>query len=268
MSLVLAHGSFGESGIRLLKRLRKGDRQELRDLTVSVLLQRQSEGGFNISNPSPALSGRAIAERVYALGRDHCGEQLEPFAITLANHFVDHVDAVMEAEIDIEERMWSRVMVSGRPRDRAFSGGGTERRSAVVRRVGNVIQVNAGFRDVSILRMLDEPSAVLTGSLSASWRYGWTDLPFGLHWQQVREVMLEIFADHAAGSVEEAIQAMAQAALDQCPPIAEVELKVRTCTYEAADLSRLGMNGTEDLLIPQDQPQSVMAITVRRDERL
>lgn len=266
MSYVLAHGSFGETGIRLLKRLRKGDRQQMRDLTISVLVHGVSQDGFNTDEPPQTLSGRAIAERVYALGRDHCGDQLEPFAITLANHFVEHIDAVLEAELDIEERLWSRVMVSGRPRDRAFSGGGTERRTAVVRRVGNVLQVNAGFRDVSILRMLDEPPAVLTGTLSASWRYGWTDVPFGLHWQQVREVILETFADHAGSSAQQAIHAMAQAALDQCPPIAEIELTVRTSTYEAADLSRLGMNDTEDLLIPQDQPQSVMTITVRRDE--
>lgn len=266
MGLVLAHGSFGQSGIRLLKLLRKGDRHQLRDLSVSVSLQGDFESDFTTGERTIVLNGEAIAERVYALARDHLGEEIEPFAALLANHFVDHFEPVAEAVVEIEERPWSRVMVSGRPRDRAFSGSGSEQRTASATRSGTVVYVEAGFTDAPMLKTLDDPAGVLAGTLSVAWRYGWTDLSFGLQWQQVRQVVLETFADHAGRSVQHALHGMGLAALDQCPAVAEIRFDVRANTYQPADLSRFGMDGTADLLIPHDEPQAVIALTVRRDE--
>jgi len=265
MSLILSHGSVGEAGIRLLKRLRKGDRQELHDLLISVALRGEDEHGLAIREQI-AVEGGRIAERVYALARDHAGEQPEPFGIVLANHFVERLAGVGAAVIEIEEHGWSRVTVSGRPRDRAFAGAAAERRTTVVRRVGTTLEVNAGFRDLPILRVSSELSPVDAGTLTASWRYGWTDVPFGLHWQQVREVVLESFADSGECTVQHTIEAMAHAALEQCPAIAELQLDVRAGSYRPADLSRFGMSGTDDLLIPYDEPQTLTTVTVRRDE--
>ena len=81
MSLVLSHGKFGESAIRLVRVLRKGDLQELRDLSVQLLLKGDFDRGFTEGEALPLGGEQAIAERVYALAHEYCSDQIEPFAL-------------------------------------------------------------------------------------------------------------------------------------------------------------------------------------------
>ena len=46
MSFLLTHGKFGESSICFVRLVQKGDRRELRDLSVQLLLKGDFERGF------------------------------------------------------------------------------------------------------------------------------------------------------------------------------------------------------------------------------
>ena len=63
MSLVLSHGKFGESAIRLVRVLRKGDLQELRDLSVQLLLKGDFDRGFTEGEALPLGGEQAIPSR-------------------------------------------------------------------------------------------------------------------------------------------------------------------------------------------------------------
>ncbi|MGH7459676.1 MAG: hypothetical protein ACREMA_01445, partial [Longimicrobiales bacterium] len=204
MTFILAHGKFGESAIRLVRLVRKGDRQELRDLSVQLLVKGDFERGFTSGEDLPLGGDQAIADRVYALAHEHGEDQIEPFALVLSQHVVRFFPSVAEAEVEIAERLWSRVVVSGRPHDHAFSATGEQRLAHVIR-TADAVHVEAGFAGMPILRVLsdqsDGTSGLLSGTLTARWRYGWLDVPYALHWQQVRNVVLETFANHAAESM-------------------------------------------------------------------
>ena len=267
MTLVLTHGKFGESAIRIMRLMPKGDRREIRDLTVRFLLQGNFERGFTEGETLPLEHEQAIAERVYALAHEHCGEQIEPFALILAQHVLRFFPRITEAEIEISERLWSRALVGGRPHDRAFSATG-EHRLARVRNTPDGAAVEAGFADLPILKITPQEKgghAVLAGTLSAHWRYGWTDVPFGLHWQQVRQILMETFANHAASSVQHLLHEMAQAALDQTPSIAEVRFALQVTRMHAANLTHAGMDSDPDLMIPEGGPFGVIEVNVLRE---
>ncbi len=268
MSFVLTHGKFGESAIRLVRLLRKGDRQELRDLAVQLLLKGDFERGFTEGEALPLGGEQAIADRVYALAHEHCGDQIEPFALVLSQHILRFFPRVSEAEVEIVEQLWSRVTVSGRAHNHAFTATG-EQRLARVTRSADAVQVEAGFSDLPILRILslenETASSLFSGTLTARWRYGWADVPYGLHWQQVRQVVLDTFANHVAGSAHQLLHDMAQAALDQTPSIIEMRFVLRVRRHHQADLARSGMQNDGDLLIPDAGPLGVIETTVRRE---
>lgn len=267
MSLVLTHGKFGESAIRILRLMPKGDRHEVRDLTVRFLLQGDFERGFTAGETLPLEHEQAIANRVYALAHEHCGDQIEPFALILAQHVLRFFPKVTKAEVEISEQLWSRALVGGRPHDRAFGASGGHRLTRV-RNTSDSVEVEAGFADLSILKITPQEEgghSVLAGSLSAQWRYGWTDVPFGLHWQQVRQILMETFANHAATSVQHLLHDMAQAALDQTPSITEVRFSLQVTRMHAADLSHAGMEKDPDLMIPEEGPFGIIEVTVLRE---
>jgi urate oxidase len=267
MTLVLTHGTFGESAIRILRLMPKGDRHEVRDLTVRFLLQGDFERGFTEGETLPLEHEQAIANRVYALAHEHCGDQIEPFALILVQHVLRFFPRVTDAEVEISEQLWSRALVGGRPHDRAFSATG-EHRLARVRNTSDSTVVEAGFAGLPILKISPQENgghAVLAGSLSARWRYGWADVPFGLHWQQVRQILMETFANHAATSVQQLLHAMAQAALDQTPSISEVRFTLQVTRMHAADLAHAGMESDPDLLIPEEGPFGIIEVSVLRE---
>ncbi|MEX2281514.1 MAG: hypothetical protein WEE89_03385 [Gemmatimonadota bacterium] len=269
MSLVLSHGKFGESAIRLVRVLRKGTLQELRDLSVQLLLKGDFTRGFTEGEALPLGGEQAIAERVYALAHDHCGDQIEPFALVLSQHVLRFFPRVSEAEVEIAERVWTRVSVSGRPHDRAFTATGEQRLARVVRTAENAI-IESGFTGLPILRIMpgdaENLGGVFSGTLTARWRYGWSDVPYALHWPQVRQVVLENFANHPSGSLHQLLHDMAQAALDQIPAISEVRFVLTVTRHHAADLSRSGMQNDGDLLVPEGGPLGVIEATVLRSD--
>jgi urate oxidase len=267
MSLILTHGKFGESEIRIVRLMPKGDRHEVRDLTVRFLVQGDFERGFTEGESLPLESEQAIAERVYALAQEHCGDQIEPFALILSQHVLRFFPRIKEAEVEISERLWSRALVGGRPHDRAFSATG-EHRLARVRSSTDTGLVEAGFADLPILKItpLEKGGqSILAGTLSARWRYGWSDVPFGLHWQQVRQVLMETFANHAATSVQHLLHDMAQAALDQTPAITEVRFKLQVTRMHSANLAHAGMENDPHLLVPEEGPFGVIEVSVLRE---
>lgn len=250
-----------------MRLVHRGDRRELRDLSVQLLVKGDFEAGFSQGATLPLESDQAIAERVYALAQDHLGDQIEPFALVLSDHVLRFFPRVKDVEVEIAERLWTRINVSGRPHDRAFTSAG-ESRLARVRRTADVTQVEAGFSGLPITKVDGEreSSSVLTGTLSATWRYGWSDVPFGLHWQQVRQTIMDAFANHARGSLQQLLHDLAQAALDQTPSISEINFTLSVTRYHLANLEKSGLEPDINLLVPETGPAGVIeARMIRQD---
>jgi urate oxidase len=230
------------------------------------LLKGDFERGFTEGATLPLGNEQAIADRVYALAHEHYREEIEPFALVVSQHVLRFFPSVTQAEVEIAERLWARVSVGGRPHNRAFSASG-ERRLARVIRAGDTTAVEAGFTDLPILKVLTTKDGhnILSGTLTARWRYGWVDVPYGLHWQQVRQVVLETFANHGDGTVQQLLHDMAQAALDQAPAITEMRFTLNVTRHKPADLSHSGMDNDPDLLIPEAGPVGIVEATVIRE---
>lgn len=282
MSLTLERDRYGESSVRVVRLTRRGDRHELKDLTVHIAVQGDLVESQLSGDDRSLLPSDAMKNAVYALAGKHAGGEIEDFALALTHQFVLEHEQLSEATVTIEELRWARIAIGGKPHDRAFSRSGDEKRTTMARRTRAQTVVESGIEELRILKsgragfdgyVRDRytttdptPGGILAATLSAHWRYGWTEIPFGLHWQQVREVILSTFAEHGGGSAQHALYAMAQAALEQCPPIAEIRLRLIEHPHALADLSAFGLTNDNEVFVASEEPFGVVEATVRRGE--
>ena len=87
---MLGDNAYGKSGIRLVKLARRGDRHEIRDLTVAVRFEGHFEAAHDDGDNSAVLPTDTMKNTVYALAKDHRLDAIEPFALDLAAHFLEN----------------------------------------------------------------------------------------------------------------------------------------------------------------------------------
>ncbi|MGH7505001.1 MAG: factor-independent urate hydroxylase [Longimicrobiales bacterium] len=281
MTARLGEQRYGESGIRLLKLTRRGDRHELRDLTVDVVFEGDFEASHTEGDNARILPTQSMRNAVYAFARDHAAGDIEAFAIALTQHFQRENEQLSRVRVRVQEHPWERVAIGGKPHGSAFSFAGVERRTTAVDRSASVLTVEAGLEGLPLIKtrrsafrgfrrdrfttLEESTDRLLATELDARWRYGWSEIPFGVQWQQVRQVMLDAFAEHDSRSLQHTLFAMANAAIDQCPPIAEIHLRLPAYHPLLVDLTPFSMENTE-VFIPATDPHGVVEATVRREE--
>lgn len=284
MHLSLSDSRYGRSGIRLLKLTRRGDRHEVHDLTVDVAL----EGDFGASHTEgdnrAILPTDSMQNAVLALARDHGGGEIEEFGLELSRHFLEDMPQVVAVTVRISESPWERIETGGRPHGHAFTRPTVARRVARVERArgGRAPLVEAGLEGLPVMKtrgagfagylkdryttLAETDDRILFAELNAYWRYGWPEVPYAVHYRQVRQTILDAFAEHDSRSVQHTLYAMARAALEQVPPLTEVRLRMSSQPPLAVDLRPFGMENTDEVFLPSEAPRGVMEAVVRRDE--
>lgn len=281
MTARLGENRYGESAIRVLKLTRRGDRHELRDLNVDVEFEGDFEASHTRGENAGILPAHSMRNAVYALARDHAEGDIEKFAVALASHFHSELDGLREVRITVAEEPWSHVAIGGRAHGSAFSRSRGERRVAAVRRNAGGLSVQAGLDGLSLVKtrnaafegflrdrfttLQESADRLIATDLTARWRYGWPEVPFATQWHQVRQVLLETFAEHESRSFQHTLFALAQAVLDQCPPVERIHLRLDSFHPRLVDLSPFSMENTE-VYERADSARTVVEATVSRDE--
>ncbi len=284
MSLSLSDSRYGRSGVRLLKLNRRGDRHEVRDLTVDVAFEGDFDASLREGDNRAILPTDSMQNAVLALARDHAAGEIEEFALELARHFLEQVETLSRVRVRVTEQAWQRIESHGRPHDHAFARGGTDRRIAHVEQSRNerASLVEAGIEGLALMKtrhagfagylrdrfttLPETEERILAAELNAHWRYGWAEIPYAVHYRQVRQVLLDTFAAHDSRSVQHTLYAMARAALEQVPPVVEVRLRLPSQPPRPVDLTPFGMENTGEVFVPSEEPHGVMEAVVRRDD--
>jgi urate oxidase len=105
---------------------------------------------------------------------------------------------------------------------------------------------------------------LLATSLTASWLF---DVP-GADWdrcnQEIGRTMLEVFARHESLAAQQTLHAMGEAALDVCPEIREITLKMPNKHRLLVDLKPFGIENRNEVFVATDEPYGLITGTLRR----
>src|SRR4051794_3600980 len=120
----MAHVSstrYGESRLRLLRVLRRGDRHDPKDVTIGLRL----EGG-------DALPGEPVKNLVYRVAHAQERAEVETFAMALSAALLAQFPQIALARVDVAEQVWLRLEAGGKAQAQTFLPGSGERRTAIV----------------------------------------------------------------------------------------------------------------------------------------
>ena len=281
MSIVLGENRYGKSRVRLMKVSRSGGVHGVTEWSVEVWLSGDFRECFAEGDNTRILPTDTMKNTVYSLGRSSSAESMEEFAIELASHFIETNPHADGAQVSIQATPWKHASAGGEEFPTAFTHAADKfDTTTVAKSRAGALTVASGFEKLWLLKTaksgfagylkdrlttLKETGDRLFGTLaSARWTYSSASVDFNSVREQAESALLSAFAGHDSLSVQHTLYAMAEAALNSVPEIAEVHLFMPNKHCNLIDLSPFGQDNPNEIFVPTDEPHGSIEATVRR----
>lgn len=265
----------------MLRIVRRGDRHDARDLTVSCRFEGDFAEAFVGGRAEGLPPGETLKSLVHATARKHTAA-IEPFALDVCARLLSGHPRVARARVEVAEQPWNRLEVGGKAQGQAFLRGTPERRTAAVTSNGTHVAVVSGIDQLTLLRSAGfvrtergtpaaDPSGIddalqplLVATLNARWTYTSPDVTFDPYRQGVRTAIVETFGCDPGRSVQHTLYRIADVVLSSYEEISDVTLSLHELPYRPADLFHAGLDTPDDLFVVADTPTAVVEVTVER----
>ena len=269
--------SYGESRLRMLRVVRRGDRHEPRDLTIALRFEGRFDAAFRGETAPALVPGEAVKNLVHRIVRDQQYETIEELGLAICDAVLTQHGSIGLARIEVSELPWGRLHVGGKPHGQAFAATSFEQRTVSITSNGTQIAVSAGIENLRLLRTsgfaaaTSEPAGqtdglqrLLIATLSGRWSYSSGEIAFGPYREGVRTAIIESFVWQKGRSVQELLYAIADVILATYQEISSVTLGLQEFPYRPVDLLELAVSG-DTLFVARDEPLGIVEITVHRD---
>ena len=266
--------------MRMLRIMRRGDRHDPKELTVSFRFEGDFAAAFREGRADGLLPGEALQNIVHRAARDMGAAEIESFGLALCERVLAAHRQITRVRVELTESSWVRLDAGGKTQGQAFTTGTPERKTAIVTSNGEKTAVIAGIEDLALMRTAgfapdaraagedgtdDGLQRLLVGTLAARWTYTNPDVTFRPFRQGVRAAIIETFAWHASRSVQHTLDAMADVVLATYQEIADMTLALHERPYCPADLFSAGIENPDDLFVAVEEPLGIVEVTVERD---
>jgi urate oxidase len=274
--------THGESRVRMLRLVRRGDRHDPHDLTVSLHFEGQFEAAFKEGRSAGVVPGEAIKTLIHTCARHHAVDEIEPFGLDLCARVLAAHRQITRVRAHIAEQPWSRIEVGGKAQGQAFVIGGPEQRATSITSNGTQIAVVSSIENLTVMRSMglvprrssragdsadDEGlPPLVVGTLSVRWTYSSPDVTFSAYRQGVRTAVLEAIAMHASRSIEYTLYAMGEVLLASFPEISVATLVMHERPYRIADLFHAHVENPSELFTAIEEPVGIVEVTIERDK--
>jgi urate oxidase len=277
---MLTHTAYGKSRVRLVQVLRRGGRDDLRDLSVDIRFEGEYDASYIEGDNRDVLPTDTMKNTVYAMAAQHAVHDPEPFGVRLAEHFLSRNPRVRRVTIDLLEYQWRRVEIGEREHGHAFMRRGPDTRTASVVAGREGTAVSAGLDDLLIMKsarsafsgfprdefttLPETRDRLLATSMTATWRYIEPEVPFRATWRGVRDTLLRTFAEHDSESVQHTLYAMGQAVLDAFGVVEAITLVMPNKHHLPIDLTRFNLENRNEIFVATDEPYGRIEATLTR----
>lgn len=281
MRIKLGTNTYGKNAVHLSRIIRHGGQHEFRQASVSVALTGDFEAAHTQGDNSLLLPTDTQKNTVYALAREHFTGTIEAFGLALSQHFLARNPQVAQVRIELIEHLWQRMRFDGTAHPHAFTGGGSEKRTAVVTQTVTGPTVTAGLRGLLLLKTTDSAFAgypkdefttlpetfdrILATECEAQWTYTSAALDFEALHAQIRQLLLRTFANHQSLSVQHTLYAIGEKILQEVTAVQEISLILPNRHHIPFNLAPFGMENTNEVFVATDAPFGYITGTVTRE---
>ncbi|MCU1477588.1 MAG: Urate oxidase [Subtercola sp.] len=286
MTIVLGHNRYGKAENRVVRIYRDTDRHEIRDINVSTALKGDFADAYLAGDQSKVLPTDSQKQTAYSFAKEKGLLSIETYALELGAHFVDTVEYVESARIEVEEFEWQRVLVDGVEHDHSWVRKGQETRTAAVTVTGRGTErtniVVGGFKDLVILKstgsefagFLEDPytllepthDRVMATSLVAQWRFTTIDVDWEATYLSIKRIIIEKFATLHSLALQQTLYEMGKAVLEAYDFIAEIRFQAPNKHHFLYNLQPFGVENNNEVFNADDRPYGLIEATVIRDD--
>ena len=272
--------THGESHLRMLRIVRRGDRHDPRDLTVACRFEGDFSPAFVEGRTDVLMPGEAVKNLVHRTAREAGGGEIEPFALAVSERILAANPGITRTRVDVSEQPWQRLDVGGKAQGQAFLAASPERRTVSVTSNGRQIAVVSGIDNLTVMRSsgfgpsrraIEDPGGrddglqrLLVATLSSRWTYTSADVTFGPYRQGVRAAIVETLGCDGRRSIQHTLYAIADVVLASVQEIADITLSVQERPYRPVDLFDAGLENSDDLFVVREEPLGIVEVTVER----
>ena len=277
---MLVEAAYGKSRVRVVRLHRRGDRHDLRDLTVAIRFEGEYTESYADGDNRDVLPTDTMKNTVYAVaGRDGVGEP-EVFGLVLSEHFLERNARLERVTVDMTDHFWRRISVGAHEHGQAFVRVGPDARTARVVRSRGSMFVEAGISDLLILKsgrsafegyardqfttLPEARDRILATSVTATWRYRTPDVDYGTTWRAIRQTLLETFAEHDSRSVQHTLYDMGEAVVQNLDAVESIHLVMPNKHHLPVDLSVFGLENRNEVFVPTEEPHGLIEATIAR----
>ncbi|AFU05794.1 factor-independent urate hydroxylase [Nocardia brasiliensis] len=282
--IALTDHRYGKAENRVVRIRRETARHEIRDVNVSTVLRGDFADAY-AGDQRKVLPTDTQKQTAFAYAKQPGLQTIEDYGLALAGHFVDDIEPVSSARIEIDEYAWQRVTVDGREHEHTWVRQGPEVRTAAITVAGTGADRQAwvigGVKDLTILKSTGSEFAdflsdeftvlapthdrMLATTLVVAWRFAATT---GIAWDDVyagiRARLVETFATHHSKALQQTLFEMGKAALQAYPVLAEIRLAAPNKHHFDYDLARFGIENNGEVYYAADRPYGLIHATLQR----
>ena len=282
MRIKLGTNSYGKNAVNLSRIIRHEGYHEFRQVSVSVSLTGDFDAAHTAGDNALILPTDTQKNTVYALAREHFTGTIEAFGLVLSAHFLSRNPQVSQVWIELVEHLWQRMAFDGAAHTHAFTGGGSEKRTAVVTRTAAGPTVTSGLKGLMLLKTTDSAfvgypkdeftvlpettDRILATECEATWDYVAAEVDFEALYQQIRLSLLRTFAGHKSLSVQHTLYAIGEQILQEQDAVAEIHLVMPNKHHIPFNLEPFGQANTNEIFVATDAPFGYITGTVTRAE--
>jgi urate oxidase len=288
MAIVLGPNQYGKTETRVVRVYRDTERHEIRDLNVSTVLRGDFADAHTSGDQAKVLPTDTQKNTAFAYAKEKGVGELEDYALDLARHFVTDIAPVTAARVEVEEYGWDRISVAGQPHPHAFARASSEVRTTAVTVTGEgaasewvvsgldglVVLKSTGSEFHGFLKdryttLAETDDRILATSLTARWRYqvaGGKPQSWDEAHAQIRQILLERFAEVHSLALQQTLFEMGKAALEARNDVAEIRLSAPNKHHFLADLAPFGLDNPGEVFFAADRPYGLIQATVQRDD--
>ena len=281
MRITLGANGYGKNAVNLSRIIRHEGYHEFRQVSVSVALTGDFDAAHTVGDNALILPTDTQKNTVYALARAHFTGPIEAFGLTLSQHFLSRNPQVSQVRIEIVEYLWQRMAFDGAAHPHAFTGGGSEKRTAVVTRTAAGATVVSGLAGLMLLKttnsafvgypkdeftvLPETTDRILATECEAKWEYTSIELDFEALHHQIRQLLLRTFAGHQSLSVQHTLYAIGEKILQENDEVKEISLIMPNKHHIPFNLEPFGQENTNEIFVATDAPFGYITGTVTRE---
>jgi urate oxidase len=279
--MALISNTYGKGRVRVMRVHRAGDRQEVRELTVQVMLEGDFGRAFTGADNSTSLCTDTMKNVVNIVAREELAAGPEEFCKAVAKRLLERYDSVNKATVTGHETAWKRLEIDGAEHPHAFTHDANGKPFARVVMTNGATSVESGVTGFTFLKstqsgwanyvkesyttLPETDDRIAATAMDATWRWHATPADYAASNKRILDAMLKEFATTYSHSVQDSLYRMGLAALAAAPEIAQVTLACPNKHYLLANLAPFGLDNPNHVFIATDEPHGQIECTVGRD---